>query len=420
MVKILQDLKNCKVCSCVNEENIRKVQQIECMELNKVMANSLFETVKILYQTDIKQNPLSNGKRMASAIAVLCCFHQIFLKAENIPSEIIKALLSMLRLMPDIQNEKVCIDWDYVIKLIPETLKRSAFEAVQAMIVILSKKDPFQPEWLFSVPTMHLLYGNVQQFQHIVTDPRAINWKDHNMINLPGVKEILKHKEISDIERICEDLKPLIVLDPLLIQDLMYICPRTQLSKLYVKVHPYISISFMASQMLRKTQIMPREAEEASRDILALTQCIPSFRDNNYQITWMSTFEASIYLLQETLSKLTAASEIFMKLLSQVIELVMECAKGKEKYSDTISAHLHTVIPYIKKFIETVIGRPFGLGPKGRGLSPSLAETEIKVWNVIVISRFESDNVYIQWHKEVITKIIMERMQKLVSFSIIA
>ena len=157
------------------------------------MANSLFETVEILYHTDI-QNPLFNGKRIASALAVICCFHHIFLKAEDIPSEITIELLSMLRLMPDIQNKK-CVDWDYVIKLIPETLKESAFEAVQAMIVNLSKKDPFQPEWLFSLPIIHFLDGNIQQFQPIVASPRAINWVDH-MINLASVKDILKHKEI--------------------------------------------------------------------------------------------------------------------------------------------------------------------------------------------------------------------------------
>ena len=158
------------------------------------MANSLFEIVEALYHTDIKQNPLSNGKRIASAIAVICCFHHIFLKAEDIPSEIITALLSMLQLMPDIQNKR-CADWDYVIKLIPETLKESAFKAIQAMIVNLSKKDPFEPEWLFSLPIIHFLDGNVQQFQPVVANPRAINWEDR-MINLPSVKDTLQHKEI--------------------------------------------------------------------------------------------------------------------------------------------------------------------------------------------------------------------------------
>ena len=39
MVKILRDLSNCKVCLCVNEENIQNVQQIKCKELDKVSAS---------------------------------------------------------------------------------------------------------------------------------------------------------------------------------------------------------------------------------------------------------------------------------------------------------------------------------------------------------------------------------------------
>ena len=42
MVKILRDLSNCRVCSCIYEDNIREVQQIkrrECKELDKVSAS---------------------------------------------------------------------------------------------------------------------------------------------------------------------------------------------------------------------------------------------------------------------------------------------------------------------------------------------------------------------------------------------
>ena len=41
IVKILRDLSNCRVCSCINEENIREVQQVkrrECKELDIVSA----------------------------------------------------------------------------------------------------------------------------------------------------------------------------------------------------------------------------------------------------------------------------------------------------------------------------------------------------------------------------------------------
>ena len=100
-----------------------------------------------------------------------------------------------------------------------------------------------------------------------------------------------------------------------------------------------------------------------------------------------SIFEACIYLLQETLSKLKGTSEVFMRLLSHVIELVMECARPKELLTtttpsgemDVVTASFSKVSDYMGDFIASVIGKPFGLGLKGRDWSQSQAESEIKV-----------------------------------------
>ena len=46
-----------------------------------------------------------------------------------------------------------------------------------------------------------------------------------------------------------ESLKPLMVLDPLLLCGFIFICPRCELPKLFHEVDPFISTSFMITQM---------------------------------------------------------------------------------------------------------------------------------------------------------------------------
>ncbi len=45
---------------------------------------------------------------------------------------------------------------------------------------------------------------------------------------------------------IYDELKPLTILDPLLLYGFMYICPKKELPGLFAKVHPYFSMSFMS------------------------------------------------------------------------------------------------------------------------------------------------------------------------------
>ena len=157
------------------------------------MANYMFSIVEILHNTEIKKDSIGNGKRMASAIAIMCCFPHIVKKDESIPSQHVKSLLSMLRLMPSSHNK--CTDWDTVSKLIPATMKRDAIEAVKAAIVTLSHREGlFQPEWLFALPDLHFLSETVQPFQPPEHNPRAIQWGDR-VILLGRVRNFMEHSD---------------------------------------------------------------------------------------------------------------------------------------------------------------------------------------------------------------------------------
>ena len=163
--------------------------------LLQFILNYLCEVVEILYETDAKSAD-ANGRRMASALTIICCFHKIVESVELISFEHIAALLSMFRLKPDTVN-KVCDDWDFVNGMLTETMRKAAFDATLQFIVHLSHHEHFsKPEWLFALPVLHFLYGGASQpFQPLEYRPKAIPWGDQ-IIRSEHVKCLIKDKEI--------------------------------------------------------------------------------------------------------------------------------------------------------------------------------------------------------------------------------
>lgn len=53
-------------------------------------------------------------------------------------------------------------------------------------------------------------------------------------------------------------LQSLLELDPILLYDIVYICPKNDLVKLFSKILPYISMSFVAYQ-LKKVSYLNKE-----------------------------------------------------------------------------------------------------------------------------------------------------------------
>lgn len=158
--------------------------------------NYLFEIVETLYEINVNQNVDLNGKRMVSALTVLCCFHRVVLKMESIPFELVVALLSMLKPMPDTKSLQ-CADWDHVNALLPETMKKTACDAIHRSIVHLCQyKHLSSPEWLFALPVFHFLNGTSKPFLPIERNPRAIPWGDR-VIGLGLVRNLIRDKEFG-------------------------------------------------------------------------------------------------------------------------------------------------------------------------------------------------------------------------------
>ena len=144
-----------------------------------------------LLKIEIK-DAIHNGQRMSSAIVIMCCLQEMIPKCIpifDIPSESIASLLSLLSLMPDMHHRK-CADWDYMITLIPDSYRKTAYESVLALTVHLSHTTYFAfPDWLYAIPVVHFLKNTSQPFKAIELNSEQIPWGD----KLIGLESIRSH-----------------------------------------------------------------------------------------------------------------------------------------------------------------------------------------------------------------------------------
>lgn len=104
---------------------------------------------------------------------------------------------------------------------------------------------------------------------------------------------------------------------------------------------------------------------------------------------WRSTFEASIYLIREVLSKLKGCAEVFIRFLNKVIDFVLHCARTVEifdndyemltEFNHVISPAFYEVSKSMMDYIVGALAGPFGSSFQGMLWSASQAEYEIKV-----------------------------------------
>ena len=129
---------------------------------------------------------------MSSVLVILCCLHHIimipsFFKMNQIYPQNKSALLYMLHLMPDPVQRK-CLDWEYLMNMIPPKFKTTVYEAVLEFTVNLGHTEHLsKPQWLYSVPLVHLLGGAIQPFQEMCLNPSEVPWVDE-LIDLRTIR----------------------------------------------------------------------------------------------------------------------------------------------------------------------------------------------------------------------------------------
>ena len=109
-----------------------------------------------------------NGHKVAVGITLACVVNEMAqLVREKLAicaPELLSDLLEILKLMPDEENKK-CLDYDFVVDILPSTFKNEAAEAICALAnQLIQTKDIDQAEWLYCLPLVHFLKQHSKPF----------------------------------------------------------------------------------------------------------------------------------------------------------------------------------------------------------------------------------------------------------------
>lgn len=135
-------------------------------------------------QTSPSDVPEENGCRIASVIAVICCFYQLipnYIRMSDIKLDHIAITLSMLALKPVMERKK-CFDFDFVLHLIDPKSKKHITDAIGAFCMHLAHSRALQnPQWLYALPLFHFLRKDSLPFQTAEMNPERMQWGDKSL-----------------------------------------------------------------------------------------------------------------------------------------------------------------------------------------------------------------------------------------------
>ena len=129
-------------------------------------------------------SPLQNGKRMASVLTIMLCFHNLIPRYINMDSfsvDEISLMVSMLRISPDVEQRE-CFDYDYVSKMIQPQEKKYIADAILAFCNQLRHTTLFgKIQWLYAIPLLHFLQEVSRPFDSPELDPHKMKWGDSSL-----------------------------------------------------------------------------------------------------------------------------------------------------------------------------------------------------------------------------------------------
>ena len=138
-----------------------------------------------------------NGRRMASALAILLCLDALIpgaIRLEKVEFNLMECLFYLLYPMPDCEKQ-TCHDMDFVLRLVPKDSRKIVYEALNNFCRELSHKRHLQsPHWLYALPLLHLLRDpQLRPFQRMQADPKEIPWVDKGL-GLGAVRSATQNK----------------------------------------------------------------------------------------------------------------------------------------------------------------------------------------------------------------------------------
>ena len=130
-------------------------------------------------------SPEDNGKRMASALAMLVTLDLLIpdvFKIDQVEVELIELLLMLLCPMPN-SEKQTCYDLDFVLSLIPMDSRKMVSEALGSFCRELSHKRHLASyQWLYALPLFHFLKDpQLKLFYTIQCNPKEVPWVDTSL-----------------------------------------------------------------------------------------------------------------------------------------------------------------------------------------------------------------------------------------------
>lgn len=126
-----------------------------------------------------------NGRRMASALAILVCLDKLIpsaLALHKVEYSIMEVLFELLYPRPDCEK-KTCHDIDFVFSLVPKDRRKMVHEALNSFCQELCHKRHLNsPHWLYALPLLHRLKDTqLKPFQKLQCKPEEIPWVDKSL-----------------------------------------------------------------------------------------------------------------------------------------------------------------------------------------------------------------------------------------------
>ena len=142
----------------------------------------------------LPENAEENGNRVASVLVIVSCMYSLIphpLRLDMFHTDLIAAILSMLRLKPNLRD-KQHTDLDIVFNLLPNKSRKAVSEALCGLCTHLSShKDLRSPEWVSVIPLIHFLQKKSIPFDTL--NPDKIVWENLHL-GLKHVKSVASNR----------------------------------------------------------------------------------------------------------------------------------------------------------------------------------------------------------------------------------
>ena len=158
----------------------------------------IIPVLRKLKHTDISTAE-ENGHKVAVGITLACVVNEMAQlvrgKLTICSPELLSDVLETLKLMPDEETKK-CLDYDFVVDILPSTFKNEAAEAICALAnQLIQTKDIDQAEWLYCLPLVHFLKQRSKPFASPDVPIEKLNFDENWCFNAGPICERIASKQ---------------------------------------------------------------------------------------------------------------------------------------------------------------------------------------------------------------------------------